>query len=61
MTIKELIAILQQFPADEEVFAYLEVEEGSRPGYIFSVYRDNWEGKIRIDVCDEDVWNLADS
>ena len=61
MKAKDLIAELQQFPADEEIFVYLEIEEGSRPGYIFSVYRDNWEGKIRIDVCDEVVWNLADS
>ena len=55
MKVKDLIAELQQFPADEEIFAYLEIEEGSRPGYIFSEYRDNWEGKIRIDVCDEEV------
>ena len=41
MTVKELIAELEKFPADEEVFAYLEVEEGSRPGYVYSVYRDN--------------------
>lgn len=55
MTIKELIAKLEQFPADEEVFAYLEVEEGSRPGYVYSVFRDNWSGKIIIDVVDENT------
>ena len=56
MKIKDLIAELQKYPADEEIFAYLEVEEGSRPGFIYSVFRDDREGKIMIDVCDEDAW-----
>ena len=60
MKIKELIAKLEQFHADEEVFAYLEVEEGSRPGHIYSVYRDDWSGKIRIGVVDEYTWELPD-
>lgn len=60
MTVKELIAALEEFPQDEEIFAYLEVEEGSRPGYVYSVYRAKFDGKIRIDVCDEDAWNDDD-
>lgn len=57
MTVKELITELQQFQADDEIFAYLEVEEGSRSGYIYSVFRDASTGNIIIDVCDEDAQN----
>ena len=57
MKVKDLISELQKYPADEEIFAYLEVEEGSRPGYIYSVFRDDRTGNIIIDVCDEDAWS----
>ena len=64
MTVKELISKLEQFPADEEVFAYLEFETdqggGSSPGHIYSVYRDDWAGKIRIGVVDDSTWELPD-
>lgn len=53
MKVKELIAELEKFPPDEEVYSYLSVEEGSRPGWIYYVGRDSWSGKLIIGVADE--------
>lgn len=54
MTVKELIAALAEFPPDEEVYAYLDHQEGSTPGWIYYVGRASWSGNLIIGTTDED-------
>lgn len=54
VTVKELVAALEKFPSDEEVYSYMSVEEGSRPGWIYYVGRSSCSGKLIIGVADED-------
>ena len=52
-TVKELIAELEKFPPDEEVYAYLEYDGGASPGSIYYVGRARWSGNLIIGVADE--------
>ena len=56
----ERIAKLEQFPADEEVHAYLEYEDGAGPGSIYYVGRASWSGELIIGVADEHTMKNCD-